>query len=138
MRCLLDGLFFHCATDVDDVVGDDAQPDPTLHSGKPFRPCCGLRRLRPASLPPPDLTACWARSWASDFLPRYIIPNELTAAAAALALLRAGTIGPEAGWEAALWAAGSGLLIALPFLALMAGYRWWRGRDGLSYFSAQN
>jgi leader peptidase (prepilin peptidase)/N-methyltransferase len=67
---------------------------------------------------------------ASDFR-RYIIPNELTAAAAALALVRAGTIGPDAGWEAALWAAGRALAVALPFLGLMAGYRWWRGRDGL-------
>jgi leader peptidase (prepilin peptidase)/N-methyltransferase len=67
---------------------------------------------------------------ASDFR-RYIIPNELTGAALALALVRAGAIGPEAGWQAAIWAAGRGLLIALPFLALMAGYRWWRGRDGL-------
>jgi hypothetical protein len=25
-------LFFHCATDVDDVVGDDAEPDPTLYA----------------------------------------------------------------------------------------------------------
>ena len=67
---------------------------------------------------------------ASDFR-RYIIPNELTAAAAALALLRAGTLGPEAGWEAVLWAAASALAVALPLVALMAGYRWWRGRDGL-------
>ena len=67
---------------------------------------------------------------ASDFQ-RYIIPNELTAAAAALALLRAGTLGPEAGWEAVLWAAASALAVALPLVALMAGYRWWRGRDGL-------
>ena len=67
---------------------------------------------------------------ASDFQ-RYIIPNELTAAAAALALLRAGTLGPEAGWEAVLWAAASALAVALPLAALMAGYRWWRGRDGL-------
>jgi leader peptidase (prepilin peptidase)/N-methyltransferase len=66
----------------------------------------------------------------SDFR-RYIIPNELTGAAVVLALLRAGTVGPEAGWEAVLWAAGRALAIALPFLALMAGYRWWRGRDGL-------
>jgi leader peptidase (prepilin peptidase)/N-methyltransferase len=66
----------------------------------------------------------------SDFR-RYVIPNQLTAAAAALALLRAGTLGPDAGWQAVLWAAGTGILIALPFLALMAGYRWWRGRDGL-------
>jgi len=67
---------------------------------------------------------------ASDFR-RYVIPNELTAAAAALALLRAGTVGPEAGWEAALWAAARALAVALPLVALMAGYRWWRGRDGL-------
>jgi leader peptidase (prepilin peptidase) / N-methyltransferase len=68
---------------------------------------------------------------ASDFPRRYIIPNELTGAALALALLRAGAAGPEAGWEAVIWAAGRGLAIALPFLALMIGYRWWRGRDGL-------
>jgi leader peptidase (prepilin peptidase)/N-methyltransferase len=67
---------------------------------------------------------------ASDFR-RYIIPNELTAAAAALALLRAATIGPEAGWEALLWAAVRALAIALPLLALMEAYRRWRGRDGL-------
>jgi len=66
----------------------------------------------------------------SDFR-RYIIPNELTAAAAALALLRAATLGPEAGWEAMLWAAARALVVVLPLLALMAGYRWWRGRDGL-------
>jgi leader peptidase (prepilin peptidase) / N-methyltransferase len=66
----------------------------------------------------------------SDF-DRYIIPDELTGAAVALALLRAGTNGPDAGWEAAMWAAGRGLAVALPFLMLMAGYRRWRGRDGL-------
>jgi leader peptidase (prepilin peptidase) / N-methyltransferase len=66
---------------------------------------------------------------ASDFH-RYIIPNELTAAAAALALLHAGTLGPEAGWEAMLWVASRALAIALPLLALMAGHRWWRDRDG--------
>jgi leader peptidase (prepilin peptidase)/N-methyltransferase len=67
---------------------------------------------------------------ASDFR-RYIIPNELTGAALALGLLRAGAAGPEAGWAAAIWAALRALAVALPFLALMAGYRWWRGRDGL-------
>src|SRR5258705_7734298 len=36
LRCLPDRLFFHCAPDVDDVVGDDAEPDPTLHSGIAF------------------------------------------------------------------------------------------------------
>ena len=62
---------------------------------------------------------------------RYIIPNELTGAAFALALFRAGTVGPEADWYAVMWAALRALAIALPFLALMAGYRRWRGRDGL-------
>lgn len=62
---------------------------------------------------------------------RYIIPNELTAAAVALGFLRAGLLGPEPGWHSVLWAAFGAAAIALPFLGLMAGYRWWRGRDGL-------
>src|SRR5262249_31210207 len=62
---------------------------------------------------------------------RYLIPNELTAAAAALALLRAATIGPDAGVYALFWAAGRAMVIALPLLGLMAGYRALRGRDGL-------
>ena len=62
---------------------------------------------------------------------RYIISNELTAAALALALLRAGMVGPEAGWLAVLWAALRAAVIALPLFLLMIGYRRWRGRDGL-------
>lgn len=62
---------------------------------------------------------------------RYIIPNELTGAALALALGRAALVGPDAGWAGLLLAGGRALLIALPFLALMIGYRRWRGRDGL-------
>src|SRR5208282_5774715 len=27
------GLFFQCTADVEEIVGDDAEPDPTLHSG---------------------------------------------------------------------------------------------------------
>ena len=61
----------------------------------------------------------------------YMIPNELTAAAVALALFRAAAVGPDAGTYALLWAVGRALTIALPLLALMAGYRAWRGRDGL-------
>ena len=49
----------------------------------------------------------------------------------ALALLRAGTVGPDAGWEGVLWAVGRAAAVALPLLALMAGYRRLRGRDGL-------
>ena len=62
---------------------------------------------------------------------RYLIPNELTGAAAALGLFRAAAIGPDAGAWALLWAVGRALIIALPLLGLMAGYRALRGRDGL-------
>jgi leader peptidase (prepilin peptidase) / N-methyltransferase len=62
---------------------------------------------------------------------RYIIPNELTAAAFALALLRAGTIGPDADWSGMMWAILRAAAITVPFLALMIAYRRWRGRDGL-------
>jgi leader peptidase (prepilin peptidase)/N-methyltransferase len=62
---------------------------------------------------------------------RYIIPNELTAAALALGLLRAGAVGPEAGLTGVIWATLRAVAICLPLLALMEGYRRWRGRDGL-------
>jgi leader peptidase (prepilin peptidase)/N-methyltransferase len=62
---------------------------------------------------------------------RYIIPNELTGAAVVLALVRAGTVGPDADWQALAWTALRGAATAIPFLALMIGYRRWRGRDGL-------
>jgi leader peptidase (prepilin peptidase)/N-methyltransferase len=62
---------------------------------------------------------------------RYIIPNQLTGAAMALALLRAGFVGPEAGLTAAIWAAFRATAVAVPLLLLMIGYRRWRGRDGL-------
>jgi leader peptidase (prepilin peptidase)/N-methyltransferase len=62
---------------------------------------------------------------------RYLIPNELTAAAFALALLRAGTVGPDAEWLGMIWAALRAAAITVPLLALMIGYRRWRGRDGL-------
>ena len=62
---------------------------------------------------------------------RYIIPNELTGAAVALALLRAGLVGPEAGWHAVISAGLKATAVTLPLLLLMAAYRRWRGRDGL-------
>lgn len=62
---------------------------------------------------------------------RYIIPNELTAAAVALALFRAGVFGPEAGLPAVLWAAARAAIVTVPLLLLMSFYRRWRGRDGL-------
>lgn len=62
---------------------------------------------------------------------RYIIPNELTAAAFALALLRAGAVAPDAFWAGMIRAVLRAAMIAGPFLALMIAYRHWRGRDGL-------
>jgi leader peptidase (prepilin peptidase)/N-methyltransferase len=62
---------------------------------------------------------------------RYIIPNQLTGAAMALALLRAGLIGPDADWRAVVWAGLRAAAVAAPLMLLMAGYRRWRGRDGL-------
>ena len=60
----------------------------------------------------PALTGCCGALLAALMLAiavtdfrRYIIPNELTGAAFALALLRAGTVGPEADWYAVMWAA---------------------------------
>ena len=61
----------------------------------------------------------------------YLIPNELTGAAFALALLRAGAFVPDIGAEALLWPVARAAAVALPLLLLMALYRRWRGRDGL-------
>ena len=61
----------------------------------------------------------------------YTIPDELTAAAVALALIRAATVGPDAGWDQVLWVMLKAVASALPLLALMVAYRWWRGRDGI-------
>ena len=62
---------------------------------------------------------------------RYIIPNELTGEAVALAFLRAGTGVPEAGLPAVIWVAFRAIAVTVPLVLLMAGYRRWRGRDGL-------
>jgi leader peptidase (prepilin peptidase)/N-methyltransferase len=62
---------------------------------------------------------------------RYTIPNQLTGAAVALALVRAGAVGADAGWQPLAWTALGGAATAVPFLALMIGYRRWRGRDGI-------
>jgi leader peptidase (prepilin peptidase)/N-methyltransferase len=62
---------------------------------------------------------------------RFIIPNELTAAAMALALFRAGALGPGADWRAVMWVGLRALAVTVPLLVLMIGYRRWRGHDGL-------
>jgi leader peptidase (prepilin peptidase)/N-methyltransferase len=62
---------------------------------------------------------------------RYIIPNQLNGAALVLALFRAWAVGPDAGSPSVMWAILGATAVALPFLALMIGYRRFRGRDGL-------
>jgi leader peptidase (prepilin peptidase)/N-methyltransferase len=61
----------------------------------------------------------------------YLIPNALTGAAFALALLRGAAFVPDIGIEALLWPVARAAAVALPLLLLMAFYRRWRGRDGL-------
>ncbi|MBB4423051.1 leader peptidase (prepilin peptidase)/N-methyltransferase [Bradyrhizobium sp. CIR48] len=61
----------------------------------------------------------------------YRIPNELTGAAFALGLLRAGAFVPDIGAEALLWPLTRAAATGLPLLMLMVLYRRWRGRDGL-------
>lgn len=61
----------------------------------------------------------------------YLIPNELTGAAFALALLRAAAFVPDVGAEALFWPVARAVVAALPLLLLMLAYRYWRGRDGL-------
>jgi leader peptidase (prepilin peptidase)/N-methyltransferase len=62
---------------------------------------------------------------------RYIIPNELSGAAAVLALVRAFWIGPDAGTYAVLSACVRAAAIALPLWGMLIAYRRWRGREGL-------
>ena len=62
---------------------------------------------------------------------QYLIPNELTGAAFALALLRAAASVPDVGAQALLWPVARAVAVALPLLLLMLAYRYWRGRDGL-------
>ena len=61
----------------------------------------------------------------------YRIPNQLTGAAFAFALLRAGAFVPDIGAEALLWPLARAAATGLPLLLLMVLYRRWRGRDGL-------
>jgi leader peptidase (prepilin peptidase)/N-methyltransferase len=64
---------------------------------------------------------------------RFIIPNELTGAAIALALLRAISPGPDHDWFDMVWPLARAVAVTAPFLLLMIGYRYWRGRDGLGF-----
>lgn len=61
----------------------------------------------------------------------FLIPNELTLAAGALALLRAGYAGTDPGAFAVLAAVLRATATALPLFILLWAYRRWRGCDGL-------
>jgi leader peptidase (prepilin peptidase)/N-methyltransferase len=68
---------------------------------------------------------------ASSDVRDHIIPDLLTAGSIVLALLYEGLVAPQAGVQAAAFTALSGIAAAVPFLALMIGYRALRGQDGL-------
>ena len=61
----------------------------------------------------------------------FIVPNAFTASAFALGVISAGLFGQGTAGEAALTCLLRAAATALPFLALMLLYEWWRGRRGL-------
>jgi leader peptidase (prepilin peptidase) / N-methyltransferase len=62
---------------------------------------------------------------------RFIIPDELTAAALALGLAYAAVEGADIWPQALAWAVLRGAGPALAFLGVRAAYRRWRGREGI-------
>ena len=62
---------------------------------------------------------------------RYIIPDELTAAAILLALLYNGWVAPDAGSQAVMLMSVRALAASAPLWLLLMLYRLWRGRDGM-------
>jgi leader peptidase (prepilin peptidase)/N-methyltransferase len=62
---------------------------------------------------------------------RFIIPDELTAAALALGLAYAAVEDSEIWMQALAWSVLRGFVPALAFLGVRAGYRRWRGREGI-------
>src|SRR5499433_359770 len=62
---------------------------------------------------------------------RFIIPDELTAAALALGLAYAAVVDAEMWAQALAWAVLRGGAPALAFFGVRVGYRRWRGREGI-------
>jgi len=62
---------------------------------------------------------------------RFIIPDELTAAALALGLAYAAVVDAEMWAQALAWAVLRGVAPALAFFGVRVGYRHWRGREGI-------
>jgi leader peptidase (prepilin peptidase)/N-methyltransferase len=61
----------------------------------------------------------------------FIIPDELTAAALTLGLAYAAVQDADMWQQALAWAIVRGAVPAVAFLGVRAGYRWWRGREGI-------
>jgi leader peptidase (prepilin peptidase)/N-methyltransferase len=61
----------------------------------------------------------------------FIVPDVFTATAFALGVISAGLFGHEGAGAAALTSLLRAAATAVPFLALMLLYEWWRGRRGL-------
>jgi leader peptidase (prepilin peptidase)/N-methyltransferase len=61
----------------------------------------------------------------------FIVPNMLTGTAFLLGLITAALFGDAPWAQAVLIGVLRALATALPFLALMLAYEWWRGRPGL-------
>src|SRR5262249_51555256 len=66
----------------------------------------------------------------SDFR-HFIVPNELTGMAFLVGLVAAALYGDPPWAQAVLMSVVRAIATALPFLALMWFYKWWRGRPGL-------
>jgi leader peptidase (prepilin peptidase)/N-methyltransferase len=62
---------------------------------------------------------------------RFVIPDELTAAALALGLGYAALQDAGAWLQVLIWSLARGAAPAIVFLAIRAAYRRWRGRDGI-------
>ena len=62
---------------------------------------------------------------------RFIIPDELTAAALVLGLAYAVVQDPDMWLEALAWSLARGAAPALVFMGVRIGYRWWRDHEGI-------
>ena len=86
----------------------------------------------------PDSRAAWGGGLAGLMVAiaavdarRFIIPDELTAAALALGLAYAAVEDSEMWAQALAWSVLRGVVPALAFLGVRVGYRRWRGREGI-------
>jgi leader peptidase (prepilin peptidase) / N-methyltransferase len=86
----------------------------------------------------PDSRGAWGASLAALMVTiaavdarRFIIPDELTAAALVLGLVYAAVEDSDIWAQAVAWSVLRGIVPALAFLGVRTGYRRWRGREGI-------